>query len=99
MLLRRVLLKAPVRAFSKDKVLRRVLRTLSFLSLFFFWRKAGKTHQKSKDFLSLPNPPKSLEKKGKTLKKTRNSSQGEKTGNSKKQGKEGQGRERFIEGA
>ena len=29
--------------------------SLSFLSLFF-WKKAGKTHQKNKGFLSLPNP-------------------------------------------
>ena len=59
------------------------------LPFLVFLEKGQENHQKNKDFLSLPNL-KSLEKKGKTLKKTRNSSQGEKTRNSKKQGKEGQ---------
>ena len=46
--------------------------------------KGTENHQKNKDFFSPAEPLKSLEKKGKTLKKTRNSSQGKKTRNSKK---------------
>ena len=61
-----------------------LFRTLSFLSLFFR-KKAGKTHQKNKDFVILTEPLKSLEKKGKrSNNKERKSSQGEKTRNSKK---------------
>ena len=56
--------------------------TLSFLSLFF-WKMAGKTTKKTRIFFPT-EPPKSLEKKGKTVKKTRKSLQGQKTRNSKK---------------
>ena len=63
--------------------------TLSFLSLLF-WKMARKTPKKQGFFIPT-EPLKSLEKKGKTLKKTRNSSQGKKQGILKKQGKEGQG--------
>ena len=64
-------------------------RTLSFLSLFL-WKKAGKTTKKTRIFYPY-RTPKSLEKKGKNAqKKTRNSSQGEKTqGIPKKQGRTG----------
>ena len=68
----------------------KIVTTLSFLSLIF-WKKARKTHQKNKDILFPTEPLKSLEKKGKTLEKKRNSSQGKKQGIPKKQGKEGQG--------
>ena len=57
------------------------LITLSFLSLFFW--KQGKPPKKQGFFIPT-EPLKSLEKKGKTLKKTRNSSQGEKTRNPQK---------------
>ena len=56
--------------------------TLSFLSLFFL-ENGKENHQKNKDFLSLPTP-KIPGKEGKMLKKTRNSLQGRKTRNSKK---------------
>ena len=64
-------------------------------SLFFFFfkkKKKGQVHHQKKQGFFIPTEPlKSLEKKGKTLKKTRNSSQGQKKGIPKKQ-KEGQGR-------
>ena len=65
--------------------------SLSFLSLFF-GKRQGKPPKKQGFFIPT-EPLKSLEKKGKTLKKTRNSSQGEKKQGipNKKQGKEGQG--------
>ena len=47
----------------------RQFSTLSFLSLFL-GKRQGKP-PKNKDFLSLPNPLKSLEKKGKTLEKNK----------------------------
>ena len=56
---------------------------LSFLSLFFFLEKCTENHQKARIFYPY-RTLKSLEKKGKTLKKTRKSSQEEKTRNSKK---------------
>ena len=56
----------------------------------FFWKR-GKPTKKTRIFIPT-EPLKSLEKKGQTLEKTRNSSQGEKKqGIPKKQGKEGQG--------
>ena len=58
----------------------------------FFGKRHGQPPKKQ-GFFSPTGPLKSLEKKGKTLKKTRNSSQGKKKqGMPKKQGKEGQGR-------
>ena len=62
-------------------LLRRVL-TLSFLC--FFWENGRENHQKKQGLILPTEPLKSLEKKGKTLKKTRKSSQGEKTRHSKK---------------
>ena len=56
----------------------------------FFWKKARKTTKKQ-GFFKPAEPLKSLEKKGKTLEKTRNSSPAKKQGIPKKQGKEGQG--------
>ena len=58
--------------------------------LVLFGKRQGKPH-KNKDFSSRPTPQ-IPEKEGKMLGKTGNSSQGEKTMNSKKQGKEGQGK-------
>ena len=64
--------------------------TLSFLSLFFL-EKGRENHPKKQGFFMPTEPLKSLEKKGKTVKKTRKCPQGEKQGIPKKQGKEGQG--------
>ena len=61
------------------------------LTFLAFLEKRKENHQKNKDFLSLPNPQKSLEKKGKTLKKKGIPRRGKKQGIPKKQGKEGQG--------
>ena len=62
---------------------------LPFLVFFGTWH--GKPPKKQGS--SIPaEPVKSLEKKGKRLRKTRNSSQGKKRGIPRKQGKEGQGR-------
>ena len=44
----------------------------------FFLEKGKENHQKNKDFFTPTEPLKSLEKERKTLKKTRNSSQGKK---------------------
>ena len=61
--------------------------------LVFFGKWAGKPPKKQ-GFFIFTKPLKTLEKKGKTLNKTRNSSQGKKKqGIPKKQGKEGQGLE------
>ena len=56
----------------------------------FFGKCHGKPPKKQRFFIPT-EPLKSLEKKGKTLKKTRNFSQGKKQGIPQKQGKEGQG--------
>ena len=64
--------------------------SLSFLSLFFFGEMPGKPPKKQGFFIAA-EPLKSLEKKGKTPKKTRNSSHGKKQGIQKKKGKEGEG--------
>ena len=56
----------------------------------FFGKSQGKS-PKRQGFFIPTEPLKSLERKGKILKKTRNSLQGKKQGISKKQGKEGQG--------
>ena len=69
-------------------------KTLSFLSLFF-GKNARKTSKKQGFFIPT-EPLKSLEKKGKTLKKTRKSSQGKKQGIPKKQVKEGLGSARTF---
>ena len=65
-------------------------RNYPVLPFLVFWKLQGKP-PKRQGFFIPAKPLKSLEKKGKTLKKTRNSSQGEKKGIQKKQGKEGQG--------
>ena len=70
------------------------------LPFLVFWENGKENHQKKKGFFIPTEPLKSREKRGETLKKPRNSSQGEKKqGNPKKQGKEGQGRgtHRFCE--
>ena len=59
------------RGRNAHQVIFRELMTLSFL--WFFWKKARKTTQKNGFFIPT-EPLKSLEKKGKTLEKTRNSS-------------------------
>ena len=64
--------------------------TLIFFSLLF-WKTARKTTKKTRNFFIPGEPLKSLGKKGKTLKKTRNSLERKKARNSKKQGKEDQG--------
>ena len=46
-------------------------RPLSFLSLFFFWEKGKENHPKKQGFPIPTEPLKSLEKKGKTLKKNK----------------------------
>ena len=71
--------------FEEGKSLRPppVLPSLAFLE------KGKENHPKKQGFFIPSEPLKSLEKKGKPLKKTRNSPQGKKQGIPKKQGKEG----------
>ena len=70
--------------------------TLSFLSLFF-WKNERKTTKKKKGFFIPTEPLKSLEKKGKTLKKSRNSSQGNKKRKSPKTKERKDRAEPFLE--
>ena len=64
------------------------------LPFLVFWKTAGKTTKKKQGFFIPAEPLKSLEKKGETLKKTKNSSQRTKTRNfSQKKNKERKDRE------
>ena len=69
--------------------------TLSFLSLFFFLEKGRENPPKKQGFFVPTEPLKSLEKKGKTVKKNKEihaKKRRKKQGIPKKQGKEGQGK-------
>ena len=82
-------LRSKTLAFKKRIAI--VFCDLSPVLPLFFGKMQGKSRKKQG--FSIPTEPlKSLEKKAKTLKKTRNSLQGKKQGNQKNQGKEGQGR-------